>query len=123
MSLINSKSVIDRLTGFGIDVKDSDMTVLELIINGTEEHIKNFCNIDEIPIELYNTAVDMCCGAFIKTKESIGDIDTGAVSSVTEGDFSVTFSENSGKAASLRDIIDRLTDKNEELLCFRKLRW
>lgn len=127
MSFISVQSVADRLEDFGVILKDSDITTVELSIAGTEEYIKNYCNISVIPTELYNTAVDICCGTFLKTKSSIGALEfvseNGAVSSITEGDVSVGFREGTGSGEIFKELISGLINKRGELECFRKLRW
>jgi hypothetical protein len=126
MSCINNNDVIKRLENFGISVNDSDLTAIELITNGTEQYILNYCNISKIPTELYYTAVDMCCGTFLKTKVSTGEVDgfsNGSVSSITEGDVSIGFREGTSGTEVFMDVLDKLTNKKGELECFRKLRW
>ncbi len=127
MNFISADSVVERLKIFGITVNEGDMTPIELIINGTEEYILNYCNINEIPFELYNAAVDICCGTFLKTYLSTGRLDSfsseGDIASLTEGDFTVSFKTGTGSTESFTDIIDNLIDKRSELECFKKLRW
>ncbi len=127
MSFINADSVITRLKDFGVNVDESDLKSIECTILSTEAYIKNFCNIEIIPVELYYTAVDMCCGTFLKTKVSTGDVDAispvGDVASITEGDVSVSYKSGTSSGVIMRSIIDNLCNKNSELISFRKLRW
>lgn len=127
MNCIALTDVIDRLKGFGIDVKDSDISTIELIMVGTQQYIYNYCNISSLPPQLYFTAVDMCCGTFLKTKYSIGDIDfldcNGDISSIKEGDVSLSFREGSSSSDVFKTLIDKLLNKKDELECFRKLKW
>lgn len=127
MRCINSNDVITRLKDFGVTVNDSDLSTIELIINGTEEYIKNFCNITVIPVELHYTAVDMCCGTYLKTKSSIGELEVmdpeGDVASITEGDVSISYKSGTSSSTIMKDTIDRLCNKKGELIPFRKLRW
>ena len=49
---------------------------------------------------------------------------TNAVQSVSEGDTSVTFAADASDSARLSALISSLlTAGEEDLLCFRKLRW
>lgn len=125
MSFINAESVVKRLESLGAAADDRDVTSIELIINGIEEYIMNYCNISCLPSELYNAAVDMCCGAFLKTKQSLGELRSvnGEVSSVKEGDITISFNEEASGAKALGEIIEGLMDKRSELECFRKLKW
>lgn len=129
---INSRDVVERLGTLGYNLNEGDVTTLELVINGTEQYIKNFCNISEIPYELHYVAVDMAAGTFLKTKQSIGvdvceliDFSTGDVASIKEGDVTIEF--NSGGSSSaigmFNKLTDRLCNKREELTAFRKMRW
>ncbi|MGN1318067.1 MAG: hypothetical protein ACI4VF_03560 [Lachnospirales bacterium] len=125
--LINTDDVVRKLKCYDVEVVASDITIIELAANSTEEYIKNFCNIKEIPTELYNTAVDMCCGIFLKTKTSIGTLNvidaSGDVASITEGDVSISFKNGTGSATIMQDTIKKLCNKDSELIVFRKLRW
>lgn len=130
--IINSRDVVERLGTLGYNLNEGDITTLELVINGTEQYIKNFCNVSEIPCELHYVAVDMAAGTFLKTKQSIGadvneliDFNTGDISSIKEGDITIEF--NSGNSSSavgmFNKLTDRLCNRSEELTAFRKMRW
>lgn len=127
MSLVSTKSIEDKLQIYGIDIEDNDRTHIELIIEGVEEYVKNYCNIYDIPYELYNTIVDMCCGTYLKARLSLGTLDfvdsKGAISSITEGDVSLGFREGTGSSEILKTTIDTMLDKKGVLECFRKMKW
>lgn len=124
MSFINAKDVEQKLGSFGVVVGQSDRTILELTINAVEEYIQNYCNLDSIPQELYYTAVDICCGTFLKTQVSInGNALNGAVSSITEGDVSIGFREGTSSTEMMNNLINNLINKKGELECYRKLKW
>lgn len=129
---INSKDVAKRLETLGYNVEDSDLTLIEFAINGAVQYIKNFCNITEIPAELYYVAVDMAAGTLLKTKSSIGlpvcdtiDFGAGRVNSITEGDVSISYGYdgNTSNAAKYAALLDKLCNRDAELITFRKLRW
>lgn len=129
---VKSDDVVKRLETLGYNVDDSDLTLIQLVINGTEQYIKNFCNITEIPTELYYVAVDMAAGTLLKTKSSIGlpvcdtiDFEAGRVNSITEGDVSVSYGYDSdtSNAAKYTALLDKLCNRDAELITFRKLRW
>ncbi len=125
--MIRKDDVVLRLNTLGYDPDDGDELTLEMSMRGTEEYIKNYCNINKIPHRLYSTAVDMCCGTFLKTKYSIGALEDydikGALVNVTEGDVSVSYGKGLSGDELFNMLIDKLTDKEGLLVCCRKLSW
>lgn len=129
---IKNDDVVKRIESLGYNVSESDMVLIEFAINGTEQYIKNFCNITIIPTELYYVAVDMAAGTLLKTKSSIGepvcdniDFEAGRINSITEGDVSVSYGYDSdtSNAAKYVALLDKLCNRDAELVTFRKLRW
>lgn len=55
--MISFDDVALRLKGLGYTVSDEEVDSIEYCIKETEEYICNFCNIKNIPLELYNTAI------------------------------------------------------------------
>lgn len=76
-------------TYLGITDESQD-PMLQFIMADVEESIKNYCNIEEIPEGLLNTAYRMAMDVY--RNENIGH-EEGAcsVSSLTEGDTSMSF--------------------------------
>lgn len=129
---IDRKDVVDRLNALGYNLNDGDIVTLQFAINGTEQYIKNFCNISEIPSELYYVAVDMAVGTFLKTKQSIGtnvyeniDYSVVGISSIKEGDLTIDFStgDKNSTINMFNALLDKLCKRDKELIAFRKLRW
>ena len=129
---IDSKDVVERLSTLGYNLNEGDIVTLQLAINGVEQYIKNFCNISEIPEELYYVAVDMTAGTLLKTKQSIGinvsesiDFSNTGISSIKEGDVTVNFStgDSNSTVNLFSALLKRLCNRDAELLAFRKLRW
>lgn len=127
---IKKDDVILRLKSLGYNIDEGDNVTLEFAVNGTEQYIKNFCNITEIPAELYYVAVDMAAGTLLKTKQATGfnvcenlDFESDSIKSITEGDVSITYSESNSAAAKYKALIDSLCNRESELLAFRKMRW
>ncbi len=125
--MIRKEDVVLRLNTLGYNADNGDTLTLEMSIRGTEEYIKNYCNIKKIPCRLYNTAVDMCCGVFLKTKNSIGALEgydvKSALVNVTEGDVSISYGKGTSSQELFNMLIDKLTDKEGLLVCCRKLSW
>jgi len=128
---IDITDVVTKLDMFGYTIQESDSGTLRLAAHSVVRYIKNFCNIKEVPSELYYTAVEMTAGVFLKTKLSIGekvnsliDFDLCNVSSIAEGDVSVSFgSDKNNSTNRYIAFIDNLCNKDKELVKFRKLRW
>lgn len=100
------------LLGINDDSQDNN---LAFIISNVDEIIRNYCNIEEVPFELTNTAYRMAMDLY--RYENIGseEADTGAVSSMQEGDTTVSFRHND----SFRDTV--LKDYKQSLNRFRKV--
>lgn len=79
---------LKALLGIADESKDA---VLDFIIEDVEETIKNYCQIEEVPQGLINTAYRMAMDLY--RNENIGSEDCalGSVSSITEGDTSTSF--------------------------------
>ena len=104
-----------------------DELQIQFIIEKTEAYIKNYCNISEVPEELEKSEIDMVAIEFLKEKALAGGLDTTslraeAVSSITEGD--VTVSLASGSSISLPTIYGSIRARFEsDLIPFRRMRW
>lgn len=129
---IKKDDVILRLQTLGYNIDEGDNAALEYVINGTEQYIKNFCNISEIPDELYYVAVDIAAGTLLKSKHSIDinvceniDFESDSIKSITEGDVSVTYNSDSvnSAAAKYSTFLDKLCKRDKDLIAFRKMRW
>ena len=128
--MIKIEDIIIRLEVLGYKYNDEDSNSIKSAAENTEQYIKNYCNISEIPKELYSTAVDMAAAAMLKTKLSTGDevcsnidLDSEGIKSITEGDISVTYSESGGLVNRYAKLIDSLLSRKSELIRYRKLRW
>lgn len=124
------EAVKDRLKQLGYEVKEGDNTALLFCIGRVEEHIKNICNVENVPDELYFKSIDMACGEFLKTKLSIGELegysvtDNRLIKTISEGDTTVTYQDvKKDSYTALSDFIGELTVTDSELYSFRKMRW
>ncbi len=120
--------IINRLEQMGYTVTETDNIILKFICEKVENHIKNFCNVNEIPDGLKQAYVDMVCGEFLHEKSSLnqlGDFNVDeAIASVTMGDVSVSYDKNASPATKLQALIDGLKNqKVGDLVCYRKLKW
>lgn len=112
------------LETYGYTVEESDYEALDYYQALVKQEVKNFCNIDTIPIEL-NYTVDMrTAGKFLSAKlhAMTGDVsEMGDISSIQEGDTTVKFANGvSIKVSKVNELLNfGLTD----LLRFRRLVW
>ena len=129
---VRSEDVVERLTALGYNLEEGDTLSLQFVISDVEQYIKNFCNIKEIPEELYCVAVDMAAGKLLKAKQAIGanvcegvDFENDNIKQIAEGDVSITYNSDSSNSATARynALIDSLCNRDSELLAFRRLRW
>lgn len=124
-----------RLISLGIkgeDIEKDKYIFNQFIIPKVENHIYNFCNINEIPKELNEIAVDMVCGEYLLNKKQSGQLDLSetivnqAITGIKEDDFNITYSDV-GKSQSAEEkmdsLINYLMNREEDLLCARKLKW
>lgn len=123
--------LIERLISLGYSLEGgSDDFAIGFAMQNVENHIKNSCNTAFIPVGLYNVAVDRICGEFLYSKKQTGhlhiaDLDlSGAITSITEGDVSISFDANSTDEQKFNQLINYLMTKGEgEFVCYRKLSW
>jgi len=119
-----------RLADFGYTATDEDGWVLEFVIGKVENHIKNQCNTQTIPEGLYKIAMDMAVGEFLLCKKNTGklsgfDLDA-AVSSISEGDVSITYAIGNGSLTPeerLDKLIDYLIHPRADFIAYRCLKW
>lgn len=94
------EDVTKRLESFGYEVTEADNWMIEFLIQKIENSIKADCNINTIPEELHEVAVDMVVGEFLLNKKSRGQLEgfdlEAAVKQIHEGDTSVTFAIGDG---------------------------
>lgn len=120
-----------RLGSFGYDFKDGDAAILDFAVNKAVNFIKNDCNISDIPEGLFEIAVDMAVGEFLRSKKTFAPQDiagldlSAAVKQIQVGDTSTTFGDGSLTAEQRLDaLINRLTTYGlGELSCYRRICW
>lgn len=103
----------------GLDPKDiSNNGTLNFIIFDIKEIILNYCNVEELPKGLVNTAYRMAIDAY--RNENIGQEENslGSISSISEGDTTVNYRSS---AAEFKDSL--IKDYKVQLNQYRKIRW
>lgn len=77
-----------------LGIKDNEQdAILKLIMRDTEETIKNYCNIDQVPEGLLHTSYRMAMDLY--RNENIGNEEGNiSVSSITVGDTATSFKQS-----------------------------
>ena len=121
--------VFRRLETFGYKVEEADAFGIAFSVQKSELNIRNDCNITEIPAELFPTLCDMACGDFLSVEYRTGrlnlaDLDlTGALTSVTEGDVSLTFDKSTTDEGKFAALVTALSGAGRgSLECYRKFK-
>ncbi|MBC6681312.1 hypothetical protein [Zhenpiania hominis] len=115
-----------RLESFGVAV---DGPAIAFIVELVKEKIRNFCNIDEVPEDLFYTAVDMVCGEYLYQMQNLGKLDAeifpvdAAIKSISEGDVKVSFMDNASASDRLTTLIQTLRGTDQDLMAYRRLKW
>lgn len=105
--------ILKSLLGIPDNSKD---ILLQLTISQIEETIKNYCNVEEVPEELKNTAYRMAMDIY--RNEQPGETEKPqAVKSVSIGDTSTSF----GDAASSNYVQSILKDYKGQLNRYRRV--
>ena len=122
--------VLKRLISFGYFLKEDDGWELSFVILKTENNIKNSCNTTSIPEGLFQVAADMICGEFLMNRKNSGNLELsdldlgGAITSISEGDVSISFDTNSTDEEKFNQLVNYLISKGKgDFVCFRKLKW
>ena len=121
------QKIEQRLLSWGYTMEDFDFYAVEFLIDKTENYILNFCNIAKIPESLEQAEIDMICVEFLKGKALSGGLDLSgiqmdSISSITEGDVTVSYS--GGSKFVLSEYYESMKKKFEEdLMPFRAMRW
>ncbi len=128
------EKLLSRLSCFGYKYeKGKDEWCLCFSIGKETNHIKNVCNIKCIPKELEELLIDRIVGNFLFSKKQSNQLNSDnfdlnvAVKSLQMGDTNITFATGEGSNTDedkLNTLINYLlNNREEELICFRKLRW
>lgn len=104
------------LLGISEDDKTQD-PALQFVIEDVTETIQNYCNVDELPSGLKNTAYRMALDLYRYDRQGESTVPV-TVTSVSDGDTSTSFS-------SASDALEGgiLKDYKGQLNRYRKLRW
>ncbi len=93
------EEAVKLLAALGVTVPDSD-AVLDFVIRGVEETIRNETNQKGVPDGLKTAAVYMAAGQYLLVMKGAGKLEgfdlEAAVKQIQEGDTSVTYAVGEG---------------------------
>ncbi len=123
------KDITERLESLNYKVdNEKDEFILKFLTDKVEQEIINRTNQSEVPDELRFVLIERVCGEFLYSLRgsnmlSDNQIDT-IVSSISEGDTSVSYDVSSSPEAKFDLLITHLRSYgNDEILRFRRLVW
>lgn len=128
------EQILKRLLSFGYKPSETDSWMITFCIQKVENHIKNSCNISEIPNGLKEIEIDRICGEFLFSKKQTGQLNAEngfdiemTVKQVQAGDTNVTFAIGEGSETletKLNALISYLINCGEsEFVCHRQIKW
>lgn len=129
-SFINT--ILQRLLCFGYKTVKKDAWCLVFSIDKVINHIKNVCNISNIPNELNEVVIDRVCGEFLYNKKQSNQLDLEnfdldiAVKQLQLGDTNIQFAIENAETdeQKLNSLINYLVNYGkDDLICFRRLKW
>lgn len=124
--------VLNRLQSFGYIPAESDAWIITFCIDKVDNQIMNSCNILKIPNKLIEVEIDRICGEFLFSKKQSGQLTAKngfniemAVKQIQAGDTNVQFADDQDSIETkLNSLISHLINSGEnELVCFRQLKW
>lgn len=126
--MVTIANVKERLMSLGYEVGDNDTFALNFLMSKVENHIKHFCNINEIPECLDYIVIDMVCGEFLQTKKSLGQLTEleiePIVKKIQDGDTTVEFSSTVDNEAIFNKFVNKLINGYEtDLIAHRCIVW
>lgn len=133
ISPVLQDKVVKRLYSLGYNVTKKDIWSLSFAIEKVHQYILNFCDILELPTELFYTATERIVGEFLFDKMVRGELDEDfgvkfgeAAKEIEIGDARAVYYSDPNKVRyeSMMIFIDNLRKFGEDdLLCFRTMSW
>ena len=128
------EKILQRLISFVYKPSVADSWMITFCMQKVENHIKNSCNISEIPDGLKEIEIDRICGEFLFSKKQSGQLNANngfdvemTIKQVQAGDTNVTFAVGEGSEtleAKLNTLISYLMNYGEgDFVCYRQIKW
>ncbi len=120
------EDIKQRLATLGYIATATDDWMLGFCLDKVTNHIKQNCNVSEVPLGLRSSAIDMVCGEFLLGKKSSGQdvgIDFEAVAkSIQEGDTTITFDTTNSIESQYEALISYLM-REVDFAAYRCIKW
>lgn len=92
---VGYKKIQQLLKAYNVELKETDESLIFMLVEEVEEEIKNFCNIKLVPQELHTVVVRRVCGHFLDIKgwstkdlsQNESQENYGEVKAMTLGDY------------------------------------
>lgn len=124
------EKITKRLESYGIKVTPDEEFGVLFCLERVQNKVKNMCNQNTIPKELETIVINMVCGEFLFMLKNMGKLDEKldlekAISQISEGDTSITFASTNLSNEQRFDLIinNLITSGENEVLCYRRLKW
>lgn len=117
-----------RLEALGYGEITFTQEILENVKSWCEAYIRVFCSVGEISGELQGIRDDYICIKLIERAVLNGEIQENSekdgVSSITEGDFSIKFSDvESSSNVARKTAMELFMDLKERMIAYRRIKW
>lgn len=87
---VGYKKIQQLLKAYNVELKETDESLIFMLVEEVEEEIKNFCNIKLVPQELHTVVVRRVCGHFLDIKDlsqNESQENYGEIKAMTLGDY------------------------------------
>ncbi len=122
------QKVNNRLSNLGYLVTNEDSGDIEYLSKKMFNRVTNQCNIKEVHNDLEYTIIDMICGEFLFERKQTGKLEghfnlETAISSIKIGDTDIKYSNESDEKKLDKLISHLMFAGEDELKCYRKIKW
>ena len=124
--MITSKQVANKLKLLGYNIPDGENEILEVLIDEVRDYILNYCNIKEVPAVLNYCWVCFVCHKYLQYILALvymEGVEFGIISSISEGETSISYDNSNSSIARIQKLIDKLGKAENQLIGFRKVKW
>ena len=121
------EDIKQRLQTLGYTATPVDDWMIGFCKDKVENHIKNSCNVTEVPAGLQSISINMICGEFLFGKkqsgQSIGIDFEAVVKAIAEGDTTITFDTSASAEVKYDALIAYLMHSEVDFATYRRIKW
>ena len=112
----------ERLISLNYQPVAEDDWLIEYMMRVKRQEILNYCNVGEVPEELEHILIERVCGSFLAQKAIQNPQNTeSVVKSIKEGDVAIDYAVSVANPMALFAAMAAAGE--EELLCYRQMKW